>query len=141
MERQGWTWCCIVGLTISNVLAQEAAQRPNPAPNVQIVRVRIGKSCGWCTGNYDDNVTTIEPGSIVRSLDSTDPPRTVKPIRTSRPSTGLQNATGWTCSTSSMRECWRRLRINTVVRGARMNRPCRSKCSSATGQGSPLATM
>ena len=66
MERQVWTWCCIVGLTISNVLAQEAAQRPNPAPNVQIVRVRIGESCGWCTGNYDDNVTTIEPGSIVR---------------------------------------------------------------------------
>jgi hypothetical protein len=66
MERQVWTWCWIVGLTISNVLAQEAAQRPNPAPSVQIVRVRIGESCGWCTGNYDDNVTTIEPGSIVR---------------------------------------------------------------------------
>ena len=66
MERQVWTWCCIIGLTTGNVLAQEAAQRPNPAPNVQIVRVRIGESCGWCTGNYDDSVMTIEAGSIVR---------------------------------------------------------------------------
>jgi hypothetical protein len=66
MKRQGWTWCCIVGLTICNVWAQEAAQRPNPAPNIQIVRVRIEESCGWCTGNYDDSVTTTEPGSIVR---------------------------------------------------------------------------
>ena len=66
MERQVWTWCCIIGLATGNILAQEAAQRPNPAPNVQILRVRIGESCGWCTGNYDHNVTTIEPGSIVR---------------------------------------------------------------------------
>jgi hypothetical protein len=51
MERQLWTWCCIIGLATGNILAQEAAQRPNPAPNVQIVRVRIGESCGWCTGN------------------------------------------------------------------------------------------
>jgi hypothetical protein len=41
-----WTWCCIIGLATGNVLAQDAAQRPNPAPNFQIVRVRIGEVTG-----------------------------------------------------------------------------------------------
>jgi hypothetical protein len=65
MERQVWTWCCIIGLT-TGISAQQAAQRPNPAPNVRIVRVPTGISCGWCTGNYDEHETTIEAGAIVR---------------------------------------------------------------------------
>ena len=66
MEQRVWTWCCIIGLTTGTILAQQAAQRPNPAPNVRIMRVRTGTSCGWCTGNYDENETTIEAGAMVR---------------------------------------------------------------------------
>ena len=72
MERQVWTWCCIVGLTIGNVFAQDGALPPKPVPSVPIVRVRTGISCGWCTGNYNDHEATIETGSIVRVNRSSD---------------------------------------------------------------------
>jgi hypothetical protein len=44
MERQVWIWRCSIGLTTDNVLPQEAPPWPNPAPNVEIVRVRIAES-------------------------------------------------------------------------------------------------
>jgi hypothetical protein len=71
-ERQVWTCCRIVALTIASAFAQKATLPPNSAPNVQIVRVRTGISCGWCTSNYHDNEATIESGSIVRVNRSSD---------------------------------------------------------------------
>jgi hypothetical protein len=64
MERQVRWRCWIIALTIGSVFAQKAV-RPNPAPNVQIVRVRTGYSCAWCRGGYVENETSVEAGSIV----------------------------------------------------------------------------
>jgi hypothetical protein len=50
-------------LMIGTLCAQESS--PKPTPNVQIVRVTIGNSCGWCSGGYNDIETFVEPQRIV----------------------------------------------------------------------------
>jgi hypothetical protein len=65
-----------VSLMAGSVFAQQAEPPPNSSSSVQVVRVRTGSSCGWCTASSEVE-TIIEPGSfstVSRSLgESKDP--------------------------------------------------------------------
>jgi hypothetical protein len=52
----------IAGLMIGTLWVQDALSKPATHP--QLVRVRIGNSCGWCTQGYNDNATIVEPQRI-----------------------------------------------------------------------------
>jgi hypothetical protein len=55
----------VAGLTVGSSFAQQATPPSSLAPNAQLIRIRIGYDCGWCTGGYDSNETTIEPGLVI----------------------------------------------------------------------------
>src|SRR5215469_1680631 len=38
---------------------------PKAAAHLEVVRVRIGSSCAWCSEGYNDNETVVEPQRIV----------------------------------------------------------------------------
>jgi hypothetical protein len=66
----------VISLTAGSVFAQQAEPPPNPSHGAQIVQVRTGSSCGWCTAPSETE-TIIEPGSIStvsRSLDESKDP-------------------------------------------------------------------
>jgi hypothetical protein len=53
----------IAGVMIGALWAQDSL--PRATTHAQLVRVRIGNSCGWCTEGYNDNETVVEPQRIV----------------------------------------------------------------------------
>jgi hypothetical protein len=52
-------------VVVAVLIAAGWAQESLPKPALQLVRVRIGNSCGWCTEGYNDTETTVEPQRIV----------------------------------------------------------------------------
>ena len=58
-----WVLGFLGAMILGTVSAQEGVEKPAPQP--QIVRVRVGNSCGWCTEGYHDIETIVQPGRMV----------------------------------------------------------------------------
>ncbi len=63
VEHRIWRLSILAGLTIATLWGQESLSRTSA--NAQVVRVRVGDSCGWCTEGYNEVETTVEPQRIV----------------------------------------------------------------------------
>jgi hypothetical protein len=64
--RVKWSICRLTAIDgLMSVAVWAQGSLPKPAPNVEIVRVKIGYSCGWCTEGYNDSETVVEPLRIV----------------------------------------------------------------------------
>src|SRR5215469_11276542 len=64
LQRKGWMAFSFLFLLAGGGLPPHV-DPPVIHPDAQIVRIRIGYSCGWCSGGYNENETTVESGSIV----------------------------------------------------------------------------
>lgn len=53
----------IAGIMLGTLWAQDSL--PKATPHAQLVRVRIGNSCGWCSEGYNDNESVVAPQRIV----------------------------------------------------------------------------